>query len=289
MTERGPILRFEAPNTGWHFSVSPDGKTVASLTTSRPLPQIEFYECKDGILELRNAMECGPGLAHIEYSPDGRKLLVGVGSRRMVLDVASEKSLWDSNDYSALFQPAYWCGFHPDGRHIILTWSTTTTYILRLPILQPEVDRDRRVAEETVVLGGSVRLNGEFREVTKATDFPNTAFTLTGVSLINNPKITDGTLTNLRGCVKLVTLDLSGSPISDAGLVHLKECERLTRLNLSGTKITDAGLASLKGCKNLTALNVSKTGVTTQGIADFAKALPQCRIEHDSNADPPKK
>ncbi len=75
----------------------------------------------------------------------------------------------------------------------------------------------------------------------------------------------------------------------DAGSANFKDCKNLTVLDLKDTQVGDAGLAYFKDCKGLTLLNVGKTKVTKEGVAEFAKALPQCKIEHDGGTIEPKK
>ncbi len=60
-------------------------------------------------------------------------------------------------------------------------------------------------------------------------------------------------------------------------------------LHLTGTKMTDAGLAHLTDCKSLIRIVVRGTGVTPAKVEEFAKAMPQCKIEHDGGVIEPQK
>ncbi|MCE9564890.1 MAG: hypothetical protein K8U57_22890 [Planctomycetes bacterium] len=86
----------------------------------------------------------------------------------------------------------------------------------------------------------------------------------------------------------MTELRLNSTRVGDAGLEHFKDSKTLTLLSLNGTKVTDAGLAHLKDCKNLTSLGLRGTKVTADAVAEFAKTLPQCKIEWDGDVIDPK-
>ncbi len=69
-------------------------------------------------------------------------------------------------------------------------------------------------------------------------------------------------------------------------LVHLKEMRTLLRLGLAGTQVSDAGLEIIKGMKaRLVNLELAGTKVTAAGAQALQKALPNCKILHESISD----
>jgi hypothetical protein len=56
-----------------------------------------------------------------------------------------------------------------------------------------------------------------------------------------NDDVTDATLANLKGMVKLRELDLNGTQVTDAGLAIVKELPALQSLSIARTKVTEAG------------------------------------------------
>jgi hypothetical protein len=100
---------------------------------------------------------------------------------------------------------------------------------------------------------------------------------------LSNSKITDVSLKRFAKLPKLEELSLQFNHFTDEGLEHVAQrtalqslwvCGRLDREN----PITDAGLEHLKALKHLQSLGIQNTRVTDEGVADFAKAVPQCRI-----------
>jgi Leucine-rich repeat (LRR) protein len=197
-------------------------------------------------------------------------------------------------------------------------------------------DADRKAAEYVLAIGGSVRVNGEAKDIKAADDLPKDRFTLTYTYLGHNRKVTDAGLASFKGCKDLVELNLRGTQVSDAGLANFGDCKNLKQLWLTATQVTDDGLAHFKDCKNLTglALNdtrlgdrgmahlkdcnavkslnlgntlvgdeglahfedckdlavlfVQKTKVTVPAVAEFAKALPKCKIIWDGDTIEPR-
>jgi Leucine rich repeat len=101
------------------------------------------------------------------------------------------------------------------------------------------------------------------------------------LSLIDT-EITDIGLEHLKVLTKLKYLDLSETRITDVGLVHLKDLRNLNYLYLWETEVTDAGLVHFKNLTNLQTLSLQKTRITLKGLADLQKAIPNCRIYHDT-------
>ena len=93
----------------------------------------------------------------------------------------------------------------------------------------------------------------------------------------------------MKECKNLSEFFLEQTQVGNAGLAHLTGCEKLRELYLKGTQVDDAGLAQLKPFTKLTHLNVEGTKVTAKGVAEFAKAMPGCRILHAGGTIEPKK
>jgi serine/threonine protein kinase/formylglycine-generating enzyme required for sulfatase activity len=130
-----------------------------------------------------------------------------------------------------------------------------------LPV--PEADADRKAAEWVLSIGGSVRVNGEGRDIRTASELTKERFMLTKVNL-NTTRVTD------------------------AGMANFKDCKELTHLDLGNTKVTDAGLAIFKDSKGLRHLKLTGTKVTAKGLEVFRAAVPGCKIDHDGGVIEPK-
>ncbi len=87
---------------------------------------------------------------------------------------------------------------------------------------------------------------------------------------LNDAKITDAWMSNLRDVPQLRELYLVSTPVGDAGLAHIASLEHLRLLSLVGTKTTDAGLAYLQGLNKLEELYLNQTQVTDEGLASLA-------------------
>ncbi|MBM3982467.1 MAG: hypothetical protein FJ304_19795 [Planctomycetes bacterium] len=87
----------------------------------------------------------------------------------------------------------------------------------------------------------------------------------------------------------LTDVFLHSTQITNATVAQLAASPGLKSAFLKGTPITDAGLAHLKRCKGLTLLDLKGTKVGPGGIADFAQAVPKCKIEWDKDVPAPKK
>jgi hypothetical protein len=136
----------------------------------------------------------------------------------------------------------------------------------------PTTDADRRAAEYVLSIGGTVRVNGQTRDLKAAADLPREPFRLTLVELADNKQVTDMGLAQFKGCKDLTGLSLARTETglwSDEGLVYFKDCKGLTGLDLRVTNVGDAGVAHFKDCKNLTLLDLRNTRVTDAGLAYF--------------------
>ncbi len=134
---------------------------------------------------------------------------------------------------------------------------------------EPPVNVDRKAAEYVLSIGGTIRVNGQDREIKAAADLPREAFELTFVDLKQNPKVSDAGLAIFKDCKNLTYLNLHSAPMTDAGLAHFKDCKNLTELHLGVTPVSDVGLALFKNCKNLTVLDLALTQVSDAGLALF--------------------
>jgi serine/threonine protein kinase/Leucine-rich repeat (LRR) protein len=136
----------------------------------------------------------------------------------------------------------------------------------------PATDPDRRAAEWTLSIGGTITIkeNGSERDINADRDLPDRAIELTRVRLSHNPKVSDAGLANFKNCQNLSNLDLAGTQVTDAGLANFKDCQNLANLSLGFTQVSDAGLAYLKDCKKITYLHLQNaTRVTGAGLAHF--------------------
>jgi Leucine-rich repeat (LRR) protein len=129
-------------------------------------------------------------------------------------------------------------------------------------------DADRRAAEYVLSIGGTVRVDGNYKDIRAKGDLSAGAFRLTFVGLLNNDQVTDSGLAAFKDCKNVTVLDLRSTGVTDAGLAYFKDCKNLSVLLLSNS-ITDAGLAQLKDCKGLTDFDLSGTQVTDAGLAYF--------------------
>jgi hypothetical protein len=131
------------------------------------------------------------------------------------------------------------------------------------------LDPDRQAAQWVLSLGGTLKVNGQEREVKAAADLPPGSFLLTGVDLHANKQVSDAGCAHFKHCKSLTYLNLNGTKVSDAGLAAFKGCKHLTFLDLWGTKVSDAGLAAFKDCEHLTFLGLGRTRVSDAGLAAF--------------------
>lgn len=84
-------------------------------------------------------------------------------------------------------------------------------------------------------------------------------------TLVEDFRITDNDLADLKGHKQLVHLNLVGSAVTDAGMASVRELVALERLELSD-HITDDGIEALKGHPQLAAIDLFATEVTSIGL-----------------------
>ena len=130
-------------------------------------------------------------------------------------------------------------------------------------------DPDRRAADYTQSIGGTVRVNGEERSLNAAALLPAEPFRLTWIDLHDNERASDAGLVAFKGCTHVTYLDIVNTQVTDAGLVHFKGCKNLTHLIAGLTRIGDEGLGAFRDCNNLTVLDLNETKVTDAGLAHF--------------------
>ncbi|MBX9679222.1 MAG: protein kinase [Gemmataceae bacterium] len=160
----------------------------------------------------------------------------------------------------------------PDGARVTIKGKDGKTLASVGPDGKPPAaatDPDRKGAEWVLSLGGTVRVNGEDRQLEAVAGLPKGRFALTGVYLYRNEAVTDAGLALFKDCKGLTHLDLRGTAVTDVGLALFKDRKKLTHLGLDYTKVTDAGLAHFKDCKGLTHLQLGNTAVTDAGLAHF--------------------
>ena len=78
---------------------------------------------------------------------------------------------------------------------------------------------------------------------------------------------------------------LNRPAVDDGMLVHLEGLRNLDSLDIGGTQVTDTGLGHLRGLTKLRWLGLSYTQATEEGIEELRKALPNCDIRWDEDAN----
>ncbi len=86
---------------------------------------------------------------------------------------------------------------------------------------------------------------------------------------IQNEKMNDASMMQLKALPKLATLGLSSAAIGDEGLKVLTTLPALRSLSIGGTSATDAGLATIAGLTRLESLGLRGTGITDTGLAQL--------------------
>jgi|GEM_PF-2533715 len=309
MTKSGPQMRYITSNLppNWDTILSPDGRTLAWCHPG----QSEKFRVEDGVPKHQGVLK--PPANTYAYSPNGRALLAATATDVKLVSALTGELLYQA----ATRGVPNGARFHPDGKHLLVTNFDGTTYVLRLPkeVLAALDDPDNKALEYVFSVGGAVSVNvgGEERSVKRFAELPAGAVPYR-VSLEYQKSVSPEALAVLRDCRRLVGfnahstdiadaalahvavhaglkhLDLHVCPnVTDAGLAQFKNCKQIEHLNLARARqVTDAGLAHFAGCVSLTFLDVRETKVTPGKIAEFAKALPNCKIVHDGGVIEPK-
>ncbi len=130
-----------------------------------------------------------------------------------------------------------------------------------------DADTDRAAAEYVLSVGGRVRVDGGEKEYAKAADLPAERFTLVGIELGHNQRLTGDGLAPLARCKNVKWLWMHGAAVDDKGLAHLDGCTTLETVEINSTKASGAALVYFSRSKGLKKLGVWSLDV---GDADLA-------------------
>ncbi|MBI5758088.1 MAG: SUMF1/EgtB/PvdO family nonheme iron enzyme [Planctomycetales bacterium] len=132
---------------------------------------------------------------------------------------------------------------------------------------------ERKAAEWALSVGATVELVPQSGEMTISLsgengELPVEPFALKVATMFSKPAVTDDELARLRGCRRLQTLLLFGTPVTGFGLSHLADVRTLTNLDLSTNALSDTGLATVATFTQLRSLNLT----SNRGLTDAALA-----------------
>jgi hypothetical protein len=135
------------------------------------------------------------------------------------------------------------------------------------------------VARWTLSKGGRLVVSGKPGEIHALQQLPHGAFDIEKI-VLNETRVGDAELGQLRGLNHLASLSLYRTDVGDPGMEQIADIKSLTELELSYTRITDDGLRKLTGLKNLRKLFIRGTNqsVTNGGVKDLSAAIPACEI-----------
>ncbi len=264
------------------FDVSADGRRAAvygagALTTwdlTGPAPKIV----------RRKPIAPDVPFFELLLSPDGRYLLFGglVPGQAVMCHYTVTDTLDDSAVISFYVpHPVTRRFFTPESRHLVVARGDGTAAILRVA-KPPAATPDRKAAEYVLSLGGTVRVNDQGGDIKTAKDLPGGVFRLTGVTALDNDKLTDDALAVFRPCTGLKLVVLAGAPnVGDAGVAHFRQCKDVNVLVLSKTKVTDAGMAFLDDFANLNQVNFNDTLVGDATVARLKKSKALTMVQLD--------
>jgi Leucine-rich repeat (LRR) protein len=100
-------------------------------------------------------------------------------------------------------------------------------------------------------------------------------------------KITDnglGVLKDFKSAKTLVWLNIDKCVLTDAAVVKLAPLEKLEWLHLGRTALSDAGLETLANYQTLKEVSITNTNVTKNGVAKLKAALPNCKINENTES-----
>lgn len=133
-------------------------------------------------------------------------------------------------------------------------------------------DPDRRAAEYLLSLPGAdlqgvqVIAGGRWLTIKKTSDLPAGPFHVSAV-MGTPPMLDDHSMSFLRGCHHLRTLNLWNTRVTPTGMAVFKDCRKIQTLSLIGLNIDDAALEPFQGMP-LKTLHVQGR-VTDAGLAVF--------------------
>jgi serine/threonine protein kinase/Leucine-rich repeat (LRR) protein len=106
----------------------------------------------------------------------------------------------------------------------------------------------------------------ELSGIVNPIQLPKGKFSLTAIHIVDNPKIVDADLEQVRGLSQLKVLNVAGSSVTDAGIAHVIGCTQLRDLDLSRTKITNVGTSLIARIQSLRQLHVAGTEMSGAGL-----------------------
>ncbi len=137
-------------------------------------------------------------------------------------------------------------------------------------------------AKAVLAAGGSADVildtGGDKRRIKTIAELPTQAFRLASVELPGARASLDQLILAMkhRGLDRLVSIDLSGTPLDDGDVDRLQSPAALRELNIARTHVTDKCLAYLKGWHTLEHLDINGTAIHGSGLFDL-RSLPALR------------
>jgi hypothetical protein len=130
-----------------------------------------------------------------------------------------------------------------------------------------------------MALGGTVRLPGKTKDVTKTADLPKEGYQLDRI-MLNDTKVKDDDLKQLAGLNSLRSLSLYRTEITDKAIDHILAVPNLEELELSYTRVTDEGISRLRTMRSLKKLFLYGMNglVTDDGVKSLQAAKPSLKI-----------
>jgi serine/threonine protein kinase len=238
---------------------------LLALGAAAAVYQVEFAT-KEGtlVVEVNDAaadVRFKNGELHL-YGTDGKlKYTLKPGERNAKLPTGRYAVRVEGADGVALDTAEF--TMKKDGQ---VTIRVTARQAIIPPPPAKDTSPDRKAAEWVLSVGGSVRVNGEPREITAAADLPRGRFDLTDATVEYKRNVSNASLAVFQGCKSIRRLNLKESGVTDEGLKHLKDCTGLQELHLSENAITGAGLVHLAGCLDLQELGLVNTRVTNEEL-----------------------
>jgi internalin A len=152
-----------------------------------------------------------------------------------------------------------------------------------LPNLHIDWSEPNDAAAKAVLgAGGTVDVmldtGGDKRHVKTIAELPTQAFRLAAVELPGTRASLDQLILAMkhRGLDRLVSIDLSNTPLDDGDVDRLQSPPTVRALSVAGTHVTDKCLAHLKGWQALERLNINGTAIHGSGLLHL-QSLPALR------------